>query len=331
MVWPERKKFNSLQDDAMKAFDLTVMMYHYVRDPGDQAELDSGIPGMPVSYFESQLDFLVENYHIISWPILRDCLTNAAPLPARACLLTFDDGVLDHYVNVYPALKRRDLSGLFFALARSAGMPMTLAHKIHFLIARLGIQRLREAYLGRLDQAQRLAFELADARYRPAFESTSLSDEVDIFKLVLQRDLSSISEPILGELFRLHIGPEIEIASPFFLNAEQIEQMAAGGMYFGGHSQNHPWFDWIPADSQWQEIEASRQWLAGIEPGPWPFAYPYGGMNDRSSAFLQAQDFLCAFTTKPQAAHSDPYRIGRFDAEAYPNQTALINLSGERS
>ncbi len=313
----------------MTPFDLTVMMYHYVRDPGDEAELNSGIPGLGVSSFEAQLDFLAENYHLISWPMLRDCLTGSTPLPERACLLTFDDGVRDHYVNVYPALKRRDLSGLFFALARSAGMPVTLAHKIHFLLARLGIDRLRRAYLELLDGSQRLAFELADARYRPAFASNSPSDEVDIFKLVLQRDLSAISEPILAELFKQHIGPEIEIASQFFLNADQIEQMEAGGMYFGGHSQSHPWFDWIPAGSQSQEIEASRQWLEHFAPGPWPFAYPYGGLNDRSSAFLQAQGFLCAFTTRPQRTHSDPYRIGRLDAEAYLNPMALISLSGE--
>jgi peptidoglycan/xylan/chitin deacetylase (PgdA/CDA1 family) len=313
----------------MTPFDLTVMMYHYVRDPGDQAERNTGITGMPLSTFKLQLDFLVQNYNLIAWPRLRDYLALAAPLPERACLLTFDDGVQDHYINVYPALKQRGLSGLFFALARKTGMPLTLAHKIHFLIARLGIERLREAYLELLAAPQRLAFELADARYRPAFEANSLADEVDIFKLVLQRDLSTISEPILGELFRLHIGPEVEIASQFFLSAEQMAQMAAGGMYFGGHSQSHPWFDWIPADSQRKEIEASRRWLEDIGPGPWPFAYPYGGMNDRSSALLQEQGFLCAFTTKAQTTHSDPYRIGRLDAEAFTGETTALRASGE--
>jgi peptidoglycan/xylan/chitin deacetylase (PgdA/CDA1 family) len=315
----------------MTPFDLTVMMYHYVRDPSDQAERNTGIPGMAVSIFESQLDFLAENYNLISWPMLREFLVSATALPARACLLTFDDGVVDHYVNVYPALKRRDLSGLFFALARSAGMPLTLAHKIHFLLARLGIQQLRQAYLDRLDPAQRLAFELADARYRPTFDSHSLSDEVDIFKLALQRDMSSISEPILGELFKIYIGPEIEIASQFFLKAEQIEQMAAGGMHFGGHSQSHPWFDWIPTGSQRQEIEASRSWLSAIQAGPWPFAYPYGGLNDRSTTILQEQGFLCAFTTKAQVAHSDPYRIGRMDAEAFTTEMTALSSSGENS
>ena len=33
--------------------DLTVMMYHYVRDPGDSAEAGSGISGMSVRDFEA--------------------------------------------------------------------------------------------------------------------------------------------------------------------------------------------------------------------------------------------------------------------------------------
>ena len=40
----------------MMPFSLTAMMYHYVRDPGDEAEAGSGIPGLPVARFEAQLD-----------------------------------------------------------------------------------------------------------------------------------------------------------------------------------------------------------------------------------------------------------------------------------
>ena len=60
----------------MTPFDLTVMMYHYVRDAGDEAERNTGIPGMAVSTFEAQLDFLCENYNLISWPVLREFLTH---------------------------------------------------------------------------------------------------------------------------------------------------------------------------------------------------------------------------------------------------------------
>ena len=91
--------------------------------------------------------------------------------------------------------------------------------------------------------------------------------------------------------------------------------MAVHRMHFGGHSRTHPWFDWVGAEGQTQEIEASAAWLRRIEPGPWAFAYPYGGYSAESPALLQAHGFAAAFTTHPQATHADPFLIGRMDGE----------------
>ena len=113
-------------------------MYHYVRDPGDGAEAASGIPGLPVAEFEMQVDDLARRYEMVAWPDVRDYVLHGRPLPLDACLLTFDDGVRDHYLNVFPALRARGLSGLFFALARKPGGGMPLPFKLHYLMAALG-------------------------------------------------------------------------------------------------------------------------------------------------------------------------------------------------
>ncbi|MGH2524574.1 MAG: hypothetical protein ACRDH2_18870, partial [Anaerolineales bacterium] len=138
----------------MTPFSLTVLTYHYVRDPGDRAEAGSGIPGLPLAHFESQLDYAARHYALMAWPELRASLLAQKLLPPNVCLLTFDDGVCDHYLNVFPILKRRGLSGLFFALARQPGMGLTLAHKVHFLLARLGLDGLRDAIRLRLNPVQ---------------------------------------------------------------------------------------------------------------------------------------------------------------------------------
>src|SRR5689334_10476506 len=119
--------------------DLTVMMYHYIRDPGDDAEAGSGIPGMSVQTFEAQLDTLSQQHKFVTWPDARMALQENKPLPKSACLLTFDDGVLDHYINVFRILRDRNISGLFFVLDRLADDGLVLAHKIHFLLAKLSL------------------------------------------------------------------------------------------------------------------------------------------------------------------------------------------------
>jgi peptidoglycan/xylan/chitin deacetylase (PgdA/CDA1 family) len=297
--------------------NLTVMMYHYVRDPGDGAEAGSGIPGMPTAVFETQLDELSKQHTFVTWHDVRMTLLDERPIPSSACLLTFDDGICDHYLNVYRILRDRNLSGLFFMLDRSGDDGLVLAHKIHFLLARLGLPRLRGALLEKLNATQQQKFTQAEEYYQPKHPGASLDSQVNLLKAVLQRDLSVEVNPLLSELFEAHVGSEREMASRYYLNPEQIRAMRLGGMHFGGHSHNHPWFDWINAEARDHEVKASAEWLRQFEPEPWAFAYPYGGLAEDSPEFLQKYGFVAAFTTREQLQHSDPYFIGRLDGEEF--------------
>lgn len=300
----------------MRPFDLTVVMYHYVRDPGDRCEAGTGIPGLGVAQFEAQVDRLAREHAMIAWPDLRDFLVDQKPLPASACLLTFDDGLLDHFHNVFPILHARGLSGLFFALAREDDEPLTLAHQIHFLLPVLTCQGVRDAVWNWLSPDQQERFGLAEDRYRARFNSGSPEDPTLILKSVLQRDFADEALPILSGLFERYIGDEAATARDYYLSRAQIATMVAGGMHFGGHSRSHPWFDWIGTAAQAREIAASAEWLRDIAAGPWAFAYPYGGFNARSPGLLQAHGFAAGLTTREQTAHADPYTIGRFDGES---------------
>ncbi|MEO8357732.1 MAG: polysaccharide deacetylase family protein [Chloroflexota bacterium] len=295
--------------------DLTVIMYHYVRDPGDDAEAGSGIPGMSIQAFKAQLDALSRRYTFTTWPHVRMALQENKPLPSSACLLTFDDGIRDHYINVFKILHDRNLSGLFFVLDRFDRVGLVLAHKIHFLLAALGLYGLRAAIWDKLNSKQRKQFTQAEDRYQLKYPSSSMDGRINQLKAVLQRELSAEVNPLLSDLFETHVGPENETARNLYLNLEQIREMQAGGMHFGGHSHSHPWFDWIDACARNDEIQASSEWLQQIEPGPWAFAYPYGGLSEDSPNLLKQHGFIAAFTTQAQHPHLNPYFIGRLDGE----------------
>lgn len=295
--------------------DLTVIMYHYVRDRDDAADAGSGIPGLPVQVFTAQLDELSRHHTFVSWTDVQLALQADRRLPSSACLLTFDDGVRDHYLHVFQILRQRKISGLFFALDRRDNVGLILAHKIHFLLAKLGLVGLRQAIWEKLDSGERENFTRAEKRYQLKYPPSSLERRIDLLKAVLQRDLSARADAVLGELFEVHIGSEKEYAQQLYLTAGQIHEMAKAGMHFGGHSRSHPWFDFIDASARAREIRASAEWLRGIEPEPWGFAYPYGGLSDDSPALLRDHGFVAAFTTKTQLRHSNPYFIGRLDGE----------------
>ena len=309
----------------MKPFELTVLMYHYVHDPGDAAEAGSGIPGLSLSRFEAQLDQLTRRYTMITWADLQHCLGTGKELPTSACLLTFDDGTCDHYLNVFPALQKRGLSGLFFTIARTPDEGLILGHKIHFLLAELGLDETRDLVKHKLTPGQVARYQQAEHKYRPHYS------ELDTFKAILQRDLSIEVEPLLSDMFAESIGSEEETARRYYLSPEQIMEMSAGGMRFGGHSHSHPWFDWITADQRSVEINASASALRSIETGLWAFAYPYGGLSADTSLYLAQAGFVAAFTTKPLIRHHDPFYIGRVDGEdllpSLDNLSLLVNAS----
>jgi peptidoglycan/xylan/chitin deacetylase (PgdA/CDA1 family) len=295
--------------------ELTVMMYHYIRDPGDAAEAGSGISGMPVRAFEAQLDELSKQYTFVTWLEVRMALQGDVNLPARACLLTFDDGVSDHYLNAFRILRSRNLSGLFFVLDRKNEERLILGHKIHFLLAKLGLAGLRDAIWEKLSPLLRERFIQAEEQYRVKYPHSSMDSRINSLKAVLQRDLSVEMDPLLSILFEMHIGSEHEIAHSYYLSVDQIQEMSASGMHFGGHSHSHPWFDWIDAAARTVEIKASADWLQQFEPGPWAFAYPYGGLSEDSSHILKEHGFIAAFTTQTQTHHPDPFFMGRLDGE----------------
>jgi peptidoglycan/xylan/chitin deacetylase (PgdA/CDA1 family) len=295
--------------------ELKVLMYHYIRDRGDEAEAGTGIPGLPVMDFKAQLDDLMKRHTFVTWPEVRRAVQDQKPLPDSACLLTFDDGILDHYINVFRILRDRNISGLFFVLVRGDNEDLVLAHKIHFLLARLGLTRLRDEIWDKLAATLREQYSQAENKYLSKFPPISLDNQINLLKSILQRDLSTEVDSVLGDLFAEYIGSERETAQNYYLNPEQIQEMAAGGMHFGGHSQNHPWFDWIDSEARSFEIKASAERLQKIEPGPWAFAYPYGGVSEDSPALLKQHGFVAAFTTHTQLCHPNPYFIGRLDGE----------------
>jgi len=115
--------------------NLTIVMYHYVR-PIKESSYPL-IKGLELESFKKQLNYLEKNYKIISMEALIDFVKNDVRLPNNPCLLTFDDGYKDHYLYVFPELKKRGLQGSFFPAAQTILEEKVLdTNKIHFILAK---------------------------------------------------------------------------------------------------------------------------------------------------------------------------------------------------
>ena len=297
------------------SFSLTAISYHLVGGAGD-FPID-GLKSLSVDRFEKQLDHIEKNYQVISWPQLRGSLAGNSELSDRACLLTFDDGTIDHYSVVFPQLKKRGLSGLFFLIAgaREEGLP--LVHLLQFFVAKVGEQESRELFLKTADEKTRALFFEKEKECLRDFP-TSRFDDITFrtFKRVVGRYMYHEALPILQALFQKHVGDSKEYAQKLYLAPDMIREMKNGGMHFGGHGARHRWLATASSKEQEEEIASSRNLLETIGEGPYAFSYPYGDYSDSLRNILRENNFVSAFTVKEKADHDDFFAIGRFDANS---------------
>lgn len=83
-------------------------MYHYVRNVKKSSV--PGIKDLELEDFKKQIQFLKENN--FNFVTLQDVLQKNK-LDSKNILLTFDDGYLDHYLNVFPILHQNGINGVF--------------------------------------------------------------------------------------------------------------------------------------------------------------------------------------------------------------------------
>jgi len=111
-----------------------IVMYHYVRPL--KKSLYPEIKGLELDGFEKQIKYFQKNFKILTVDQFFDSINENRTIPDNSILLTFDDGFKDHYLNVFPILKKNNIDGLFFPPGKIIDENFLLdVHKIHFVLA----------------------------------------------------------------------------------------------------------------------------------------------------------------------------------------------------
>lgn len=93
---------------------VPIIMYHHVK------YADLGKDVISPYEFQSDLDYLVaNNYTTITMEDLIDYVYNSKELPPNPIILSFDDGYLSTYKNVFPLLKEYDMKIVLSVIGKS--------------------------------------------------------------------------------------------------------------------------------------------------------------------------------------------------------------------
>ena len=314
---------------------LHVVMYHYVRDlPRTRFPR---IKGMLTDDFRDQVASLSERYEMATLESALAFLRGEHVPQRDLCLLTFDDGLKDHYTDVLPILIEQRIQGLFFVITACLEERRVVpVHKNHFLMAALEFDEYRRAFLARLaDQSPstglrtspetRTDVDKAQARRTYRWDTP----EVASFKYLLNFQLPvDLRDQVLHALFVTYLGDEASFAGELYLSWDEAREMQSAGMLLGGHSHSHVPLATLSDERQQLDLKTCADLLRdrlngqalrqGSGQAWWPFSYPYGkadSFNEATVEVLRKLDFICAFATEvgPNGAGQDVFRIRRID------------------
>jgi peptidoglycan/xylan/chitin deacetylase (PgdA/CDA1 family) len=303
-----------------------AVMYHYVRDSA--ATPFPLIRSLEPALFARQLDWLQEHYAIVGLAALERAFASEASLPPNAALLTFDDGFVDHYDAVFPELRRRGLTGVFFVSGSTCGPdPRLLAvHKTQFLLARLGAQPFADAVLAECGSAHARLSHAATVFGRDRWEA---ADEQMVKRLINYELPFDEAEHVLEGLFTRHIGPSDAFARALYLDERLVREMASGGMVFGYHTRTHRMLSRLSVADQQSELASGVSWLQQLTGQTRvPFCYPWGGRQTYTAdtvRILGECGYSLAFNTvrrRLSLTRDQRFELPRFDTRDLPPYTA---------
>lgn len=302
---------------------LTVVMYHYVRPLAGSAW--PRLKALDLQDFIGQLDWLTQNHTMIGPYDLQLALTEGAPLPSRACLLTFDDGYSDHHDHVAPLLADRGIKALFFAPFSSLIRRRVLeVNKVQLILASLSNPEILADELDAWLRAQDLAdpVRLRATHFLPnRFDSAPVAYSKRLLQHALPHAIRSLA---VETLFSRYVTTDEQgLAEQLYLTTAQAMDMRAAGHEFGGHGDLHLWHAQCNADELQAEISGSvrtlRQLGAPVVNGF--YCYPFGNQDQSVRTAVANAGFRIGFTVEPMTcnpANVDSLLIPRLDTNDLP-------------
>ncbi|MGO9571942.1 MAG: polysaccharide deacetylase family protein, partial [Desulfomonilaceae bacterium] len=245
---------------------ITAIMYHYVRDLSQSKYPE--IKGLTVDDFRNQLAYIIKHYHVVTAEEVINALDSTQDLPSNAALLTFDDGYIDHYKNVFPILLESKVRGLFFPSADAVEEGRIVdVNKIHFILAACADKSLIINTIFRFTDSCRHDFglEANEDYYREhAVASRFDSAEVIFIKRMLQKALPEwLRNRIIDDLFKKFVTvDERAFSAELYVSPDQLRIMIENGMYVGSHGYDHYWLTGLSASQQVEEIDKSLAFMA---------------------------------------------------------------------
>jgi peptidoglycan/xylan/chitin deacetylase (PgdA/CDA1 family) len=272
---------------------LTVFMFHRVL-PQDSHEFSFSEREFTfsVSGFRKCLDFVAENYKVVSHQAVRDHQLRRASLPERAALITFDDGWRDTLQYALPELEARSLPSVVFL----ATEVIELAEKRWWQDMLVEVLT-QDNGLDFIEKKLSLAVNPKDPRNERVRRATAAVGALDDFARHEVLREKAIAPPMERQMF-----------------AESDLRLVPSSCSIAGHGHSH-----VPlpyhADSL-ADLKLSRAMLMRHKLDDWAMSLPHGAHDSKVFDNVRTAGFSCCYTSEASlqglsAPWTENVQIGR--------------------
>lgn len=309
---------------------VAVLTYHRVlRDPA--LRMTWSHPGIVVSRdtFAMHLRTISQDLNPLSLAELIEFVCTSRALPARSCLVTFDDGWLDTYREAWPLLQEFRIPAVVF-------LPTSLiTHRLNFWqedISRLlhaAWQTSRSEGPGRSHAASVLAS--GDLNWLlgipPDRIRCTIRESVNRMKTWPDERRAQLHEDLRAYTPSSALGAD---NVDQLMDWQAVRDMASSGVTFGAHGSSHRVFVRLGVEDLQQEVHESHSVIEDqLGCPPTALSYPNGDYNDIATAFVRQAGFQVAFTTRSGLVSSDQprYELPRLNIHEDVTNTRTLFLS----
>ena len=305
---------------------LFIAMYHYTRDLKHSRYPE--IKGMDISLFRQQIEYLKDNFSIVTMEQVLDVIGGTGKLPEQALLLTFDDGYIDNYTFAFPVLSEFGVQGSFFIPGKTFVTHQLLdVNKIHYILASANILELVEDVKRQMDYYRGQEFDYASTDelfYEYATANRFDVKETIFVKRMLQTVLPErLRNIISSNLFGKYVGvTEEQLAYELYMSEDQIRTMKKHGMFIGIHGYDHYWLGNLPIEQMEQDISMALEALNEfIDRKQWVMNFPYGNYSPDVLEYIKSKGACVGLTTEVRVADLDKdnaLTLPRLDCNDFP-------------
>jgi len=269
---------------------LTVLNYHRIDDPSHE-DFDTFLPNISAtpSDFALQMDYVSQRYNVISSADLVAFVKGKQKLPARAAIITFDDGYYDNYTKAFPVLKARNLPAIIFLTTDFIGTGKPFYWDlIAYCFHHTKLEKVELPYLG----SQGLVDESTRTAVMHAW--------IGILKKIGESEKLKIVEQ-LPEMMNVRV-PD-DTFKNIMMSWSNAREMSENGIEIAGHTVSHPILTRVSLEEASRElINCKRHIEDQINKRVLSFAYPNGqpaDFNEELIKRVQQAGFEVAFTLLP--------------------------------